>query len=111
MKQKVFLINLLIILPSTKTFLPMYKANRITHMQATKTVLITHIRNMYHHLTYKTPEGVIIAEHWDGTETRTYPDGKIIHTHIDTNYTTKKNRDLQSSNSIESFKKILMHKK
>lgn len=58
---------------------PMFHSNRILSLRLTNTIFITHLRNRLHRLKYKTPEGIIITEHEDGSETHTYPSGKIIH--------------------------------
>lgn len=78
-------------------------------MQINKIILATHIRNFHHHVTYKTPQNIVICEHWDGSETRTYPDGKTIH--IFPSDVIKKNPNLKNPTFIESFKQKWLHRK
>lgn len=84
--------------------------NRIKLMQLNKIYRAVHIRNFKQHIiTYKTPEGIIIKEHWDGTETRIYPDGTIIHIHPTPEIKTNQNPEI--INFKQSLKKFFTDKK
>lgn len=77
MISKLYWLNIICIIQSS-CLLSMYKSSKIAQMQVTKTMLITHIRNFQHRLKYKTPEGTIIERNLNGSETYTYPNGKIV---------------------------------
>ena len=106
MTRQLFLLNFIIIFQTSATS-AMYKVTPLFRMQITQALLITHIRNFQHHLTYKTPQGVIIAEHWDGSETHTYPDGTVIHQFPKkpTNQPTPKKNELYLQEQIQKLKR------
>lgn len=106
MISKLFLLNF-ITLFHIHTISSMYKRTPSLGIKATKNLIITHIRNFQHHLTYKTPEGIIVKEHWDGSETHTYPDGKVIHQFPKepTNQTAQKKNELNVNTNIQKLKR------
>lgn len=105
MVYKLFLFNLAL-MAHTSHITTMYKSNRITQMLCNKICLRTCFRNIHYHLRYKTPEGIVIKEHWNGSEIRIYPNGKIIHT--DQNIKTSDQKTFFMTKTIhqpESLKK------